>query len=261
MRTPIKRKLLDIEQQHNIQILLAVESGSRAWGFESVNSDWDVRFIYVHAPEWYLRIQPQRNVIEYPIESTAHGELDINGWELRKSLQLMQKSNPTLLEWLDSPLVYQEATDCMQEYRQLAKGFFNPHDCFHHYLHMALNQYRELIGKDQVKLKKYLYMLRPILACLWLERNYGPVPMRFQTLLESIIETSELRRAIDQLITDKKQGTELGLGLPITIIDNFLTEAVNRLKEVEILSPQLPLPILQQADKYFFNTVMNLPIG
>src|SRR4030095_590913 len=98
----IRHKLADIERAEDVRILFAVESGSRAWGFPSPDSDYDVRFLYVHKADWYLSIDPRRDVIELPIE----GEFDINGWDLRKALQLLIKSNPVLLEWLRSPVLY-----------------------------------------------------------------------------------------------------------------------------------------------------------
>lgn len=99
----IQDRLNTIEQQHDVKIILAIESGSRAWGFASPDSDWDVRFLYVHREPWYFKVHAGRDVIETGIEQHPLGELDINGWELRKSLQLLHKSNPALMEWLQSP--------------------------------------------------------------------------------------------------------------------------------------------------------------
>lgn len=104
VRTRVLVELEAIEQRHDVRVLFACESGSRGWGFASPDSDYDVRFLYVHKPEWYLRVEPQRDVIERPIDDV----LDVSGWELRKALQLMRRSNPTLFEWLDSPVIYRE---------------------------------------------------------------------------------------------------------------------------------------------------------
>lgn len=104
MTTEIQQELSRLEIQHNIQILYAVESGSRAWGFASVNSDWDVRYIYVHRPEWYLHIDDKKD----NQEEILPNDIDLAGWELRKALRLFRKSNPPMLEWLDSPIVYRE---------------------------------------------------------------------------------------------------------------------------------------------------------
>src|SRR6056297_3590984 len=100
----IQSRLEALEQQENIHIALAVESGSRAWGFASSDSDYDVRFVYLRPTNWYLSIdlERRRDVIEQPIID----EYDVGGWDLRKALQLLRKCNPPLLEWLNSPIVY-----------------------------------------------------------------------------------------------------------------------------------------------------------
>ena len=97
MENVIQGHLRDIEQEHDVKVLLAVATGSRAWGWDSPSSDWDVRFIYVHKPEWYFKIEPQRDVIE----KMTGDNVDLAGWELRKALYLLKRSNPSLLEWLN----------------------------------------------------------------------------------------------------------------------------------------------------------------
>ena len=89
-----------------MRVLLAVESGSRAWGFASPNSDYDARFIYSSAPDWYLSIdlEDKHDVIEYPIVD----EIDLNGWDVRKALRLFARSNPAFVEWIQSPTIYLE---------------------------------------------------------------------------------------------------------------------------------------------------------
>jgi uncharacterized protein len=103
----IQACLSDIEKTHQVKIIYSCESGSRAWGFPSADSDYDVRFLYLHPVDWYLSIEDKRDVIEVPIKN----KLDITGWDLRKALQLFRKSNPPLLEWLGSPIVYWERYD------------------------------------------------------------------------------------------------------------------------------------------------------
>ena len=104
MRKKIQTQLRRIEEEESIKILLAVESGSRAWGFASPDSDYDVRFIYIRRMEDYLKLEKVRDVIELPMDDV----LDMNGWDLQKTLRLLYKSNPTLFEWFSSPIVYQE---------------------------------------------------------------------------------------------------------------------------------------------------------
>ncbi|WP_246156199.1 nucleotidyltransferase domain-containing protein [Thiohalocapsa marina] len=183
-RAEIAAQLAAIEDAHGVRILYACESGSRGWGFASPDSDYDVRFLYVHPLAWYLRVHPQRDVIEQPID----GDLDINGWELRKALALLGKGNATLVEWLDSPIIYRADPHFLTAMREAARELHRPERSFHHYVHMARGNDREFLTRGQVRLKKYLYVLRPLLATLWIEQGRGPAPMRFETLVDALIE-------------------------------------------------------------------------
>ena len=160
MKDTIQKELAQIEQTQNVRILLAVESGSRAWGFASPDSDYDVRFIYVRPKDAYLRLQKHRDVIELPINDA----LDINGWDLTKTLRLLHKSNPTLFEWGASPIVYLE-TDFAARFKSVMGRYFSSKRGLYHYIHMAAGNYREYIKGDMIKAKKYFYVLRPVLAC------------------------------------------------------------------------------------------------
>lgn len=122
MRERVLDELARIERERNVRVLYACESGSRAWGFASTDSDYDVRFVYVEKPEWFIQVDAGRDVIERPLDD----ELDISGWELRKTLGLLRKSNPTLLEWLDSPLVYRSEPAATARLRELAEAFYSP---------------------------------------------------------------------------------------------------------------------------------------
>jgi len=199
----IQERLNSIEQKHDVKIILAIESGSRAWGFASPDSDWDVRFLYVHREPWYFKVHAGRDVIETGIEQHPLGELDINGWELRKSLQLLHKSNPALMEWLQSPLIYHRDAAIMDAYDNMAKAFFKPLACFQHYLSMAITNTREFVHKDEVRLKKYLYVLRPIFACQWIEQFGEMPPIEFHRLLDRLLPEGALRVEIDALLVKK----------------------------------------------------------
>ena len=153
MTEEIQKELLRLEHQHEIKILYAVESGSRAWGFASTDSDWDVRYIYVHNLDWYLKIDDQRDNLEEMLPN----DLDFAGWELKKALRLFRKSNPALLEWLRSPIVYLQQHSMADKLRDLTKEYFNPKSCLHHYLHMAEGNFKVYLEKDMVKVKKYFY--------------------------------------------------------------------------------------------------------
>ncbi len=175
MEREIRDTLDRIETREDVRVLYAVESGSRAWGFASTDSDWDVRFLYLRRPEWYLSVQRRRDVLEYPL---ADG-LDVSGWDLKKALGLFAKSNPPLLEWLRSPIVYREAFSAAARLRVLAADYFSPRSCMHHYLSMAEGNYREYLQRDPVRVKKYFYVLRPVLACRWIQMHGTTPPTEF----------------------------------------------------------------------------------
>jgi predicted nucleotidyltransferase len=229
VRAQIKAELERVEQEKGVCVIYACESGSRAWGFASSDSDYDVRLIYVHPTEWYLRVMAGSDTIERPIE----GLLDVSGWDLKKALQLLRKSNPPLLEWLQSPIVYHERPDTVQRIRELMPVYYEPAACHYHYLHMARGNYRDFLQGDEVWLKKYFYVLRPVLACLWIERGYGVVPTEFQTLAERILDESPVKAAVQDLIERKKAGEELDRGPHIPAISSFLSHEVDRLSDLQ----------------------------
>ncbi len=229
IRTQIEAELERVEQEKSVCILYACESGSRAWGFESSDSDYDVRFLYVHPIEWYLRVVSGSDTIERPIE----GLLDVSGWDLKKALQLLRKSNPPLLEWLQSPIVYHERSAVVQRIRELMPVYYEPTACHYHYFHVAQGNYRDFLQGDMVRLKKYFYVLRPVLACLWIERGYGVVPTRFQTLVERILDEGSVKTAVQDLIRRKKAGEELDRGPHIPAISSFLSHEVDRLSGLQ----------------------------
>lgn len=228
IQNEITRQLARMEELHDVRILLAIESGSRAWGFESPNSDWDVRFLYAPRLPWYLRVNAPRDVIELPIS----GDLDINGWELRKALGLMQKCNPVLLEWLDSPIVYRQDEAVMARFRALAREFYKPLACWQHYYHMAKGNNREYLQSKTVRLKKYLYVLRPLLCCQWIEQGRGPAPMLFQVLVDELVKDAELRAAIDALLEQKRGAEEMAEAPRVPALSYFIEVELERCAQI-----------------------------
>ena len=224
----INRRLLEVEKTQNVTVLFACESGSRAWGFASEDSDYDVRFIYIHPTDWYLSVnlEDKRDVIELPIDDVW----DINGWELRKALKLFNKSNPPLLEWLQSPIIYRENTEIMNQIRELLAVHYSPAACLYHYLSMASKNYRGYLQGDEVKLKKYFYVLRPIFACRWIERDLGSVPVEFSKLIESVDIPSDIEIIIAELLHAKMQGGELNQGKRIPVLNAFIESELHRFK-------------------------------
>ena len=223
----VRNALARLEADRKVRVLYACESGSRAWGFASHDSDYDVRFLYVHRRDWYLSVEDRRDVIEEPLTD----ELDVSGWELRKALRLLRKSNPPLLEWLKSPVVYQHDAVFTREFGELSEHFYSPRRCFAHYLHMASGNWRHhLEGRAQVSLKKYLYVFRPLLACRWIERSLGQVPMLFQELVDGVLEQCETSDALNALVARKQAGDELSFAPPDETLSRFVVAELQRLE-------------------------------
>lgn len=236
VKTAIQQKLQEIERQENVCIFYACESGSRAWGFPSADSDYDVRFLYIHPRDWYLSIEDRRDVIERPLVEN----IDLSGWEIRKALRLFRKSNPPLLEWLRSPIVYQQKFSVIDRFRELTTKFYSPENCFYHYLHMAEGIFRENLTGETVKSKRYFYVLRPLLACRWIEKGFGPVPMEFEILVERLISSEILKREISLLIARKRAGQEMDSEKKIPIIHEFIENEFSQLKRQTKLQSSLP---------------------
>ena len=246
VREEIVERLGRIEQEEGVRVVYACESGSRAWGFESSDSDYDVRFLYVHPRDWYLSVDQRRDVIERPIE----GLLDLSGWDLPKALRLFRKSNPPLLEWLGSPIVYREDGLTASRLRDLAERSHSPRACAYHYLHMAQGNFREYLRGEQVWTKKYLYVLRPLLAIQWIERGHGLVPMEFARLVEVLIPVGSLRDAIEELVERKRRGSELARGERIGPVSEFIESELAR-HESRLTIPNSPQPGIDDLDQVF----------
>lgn len=199
----IKDQLKKLKEKEGIKILLAVESGSRAWGFPSPDSDYDVRIIYIREREWYLSIDDKKDTIDY-----FHGKLlDINGWDIRKTLRLLRKSNATPFEWAQSPIVYEEKDSFRRNLLDLAEEFFQPIHSLNHYKGIARNSYDKISSSGEIKLKKLFYVIRPILAANWIVTKGSIPPMDIDSLMR-IIEDRSIVSQIEELIKIKETVNE-----------------------------------------------------
>lgn len=208
IRRRIDLDLRAIEERHGVRILFAIESGSRAWGFPSPDSDYDVRFVYAHPYAWYLSLGQRRDVIERPIT----GDLDIAGWDLRKAMGLLLKPNPVLLEWLDSPIRYRWRSEPTMALADLSGTVAHHRACWHHYRRLATRHRSTYVdGRDRVPVKKYFYLLRPVLALRWMRLIPGtPPPMRFQDLMAGTDLPSPVIDRLHRLVALKARTRELG---------------------------------------------------
>ena len=226
VREEILRRIKAAETEHGVKVLYAIESGSRAWGFESPNSDYDVRFIYAHPKEWYLAVdlEDKRDVIEYPIVD----EIDINGWDVRKALKLFWKSNPAFIEWLQSPIVYVNDDHFADKARDLMPLIASSQKGIYHYLHMAKGNFREYLKKELVPLKKYFYVLRPLLAIMWLEKYDKPAPIEFEVLRKLVSDNKPLDEAISDLLARKRASLEKEYAPAVPVINTFIESELER---------------------------------
>lgn len=222
----ISEKLDEIEKTEGVRILHAVESGSRAWGFASPDSDYDVRFVYVRPEKDYLRLEDQRDVIEWQLDEV----LDINGWDLKKALRQFAKGNATLFEWCGSPIVYRTTKD-WEKVQKVSKQYFSEKAAVYHYYGTANSTLQGYLLGDTVRYKKYFYALRPLLAAQYIEKYHAAPPVLFDDLLK-LDMPQELKAAIDELLEIKKKTTEGDKNPHMPVIRSFIESETARQKEI-----------------------------
>ncbi|MDO5086653.1 MAG: nucleotidyltransferase domain-containing protein [Comamonadaceae bacterium] len=253
-RQRILATLARIERENEVRVPFACESGSRGWGFASPDSDYDVRFIYVHRLPWYVSVTPRRDVIELPIDDV----LDVSGWDLRKALGLLRESNPTLLEWLRSPIVYQQDESAMASFHALARSHFSRVRAWHHYASMAKKNFREYLQGEQVRTKKYLYVLRPLLAARWIEQHaQSEPPMVFATLAAEALHPAQdaaLIAAIGDLLALKMRAGEAAVGPRREALHAFITAELARHAASPLQAPA-PQGDAGALDGFLYQTV------
>ena len=245
----IPAKLQEMEARENIRVIHCIESGSRAWGFASPDSDYDVRFIYVRPIDYYLRLDKTRDVIEWQLDDT----LDINGWDLQKALRLLHNSNPTLFEWNNSPIVY-KTTPEWAEISAIIGRFFQKKAGLHHYLSTAKTNYREYLKGDMVRLKKYFYVLRPILACRWILEKQTPPPMLFSELADACLDEA-LVNPVTDLLRLKMETPEMGLGPRIDVINDYLDASIEEVDQLIRLLPSDESVTWDELNRLFLKTI------
>ena len=245
----IPAKLEEIEAREKVKVIHCIESGSRAWGFASPDSDYDVRFIYIRPVEYYLRLDKTRDVIEWQLDDT----LDINGWDLQKALRLLHSSNPTLFEWNCSPIVY-KTTPEWGRISAVIDHYFQKKTGLHHYLSTAKSNYREYLKSDMVKIKKYFYVFRPVLACRWILEKQTPPPMRLSELANACLDQS-LMPAVSDLLRLKIETPEIGLGPRIDVINEYLDSSIEEIDHLLQTYPSDEKITWDELNKLFLLTV------
>ncbi len=226
MTDRIKECIADIEKSRNIQVLWACETGSRAWGFASTDSDYDIRIIYVHKKDWYLSLSEKRDSIELMLDNN---DIDITGWDLKKSLNLLRKSNASILERIQSPIIYKADPDFISELRGLAPTWYSKIACMHHYLSMSKKFISELEADREFKLKKFFYALRSASVCKWITDKETMPPIEFEKIYTNLNLDPKAVSRIEELIVLKSKIGEsymhAGEEMLLKLIKNFVEEA------------------------------------
>ena len=253
-RALIRSRLDQVARREGVTILLAVESGSRAWGFPSPDSDYDVRFIYAHPRDWYVSLTEQRDVIERPIDAEM---VDLAGWDVRKALRLLLRSNPALYEWLVSPITYIEKGSFRHQARALFEDHANARALAHHYHSIAQGQWRRWIeGRTQVRLKKYFYVIRPLLSLAWVARHRTAPPMQLFDLMSTAEVSDSVRSQIGRLQELKYMTPELGEGDRLPAVDEWVEAALNDLSPLALDLPDTARSeVPQRADELYRNLI------
>lgn len=245
-----------VARDEGVHIPLAIESGSRAWGFPSPDSDYDGRFIYVRPAHQALTIWPRRDVIETPLV----GEMDVNGWDLSKALRLLLKGNAVVVEWLQSPIAYRDAPWFRDALLGFAERWLDRGRVINHYLHLGREQQRRHLTDVEVPVKKLFYSLRPAAALCWLEAHPGEAvaPMHLPTLIAGFPTTPAIGSCVAELIAEKAKTREMGTARAPAELLAFIEDAFAR-AEAWISEPKAISPdAMRAADALFVEATRRL---
>jgi predicted nucleotidyltransferase len=206
----IDERLDGVESAHGVRIPWAIESGSRAWGFPSPDSDYDCRFVYVRSEDAYLTPWLPRDVIETPLDAVY----DVNGWDVRKAVELLVRGNAVVIEWLRSPHVYRGDSAFRTALLQLADEVVDRQAVGRHYTHVCRGQWQRYGSEHEMPLKRLFYALRPAACIRWLETHPGSAtpPMELRTLLDESGAGANVVRTVDELVELKSRTREMGVG-------------------------------------------------
>jgi hypothetical protein len=248
----IDDRLADCEAEHGVRILLAVESGSRAWGFPSPDSDYDCRFLYVRPLADYVTPWPRRDVIETPLDAVY----DVNGWDLVKALKLMFNGNAVVAEWLTSPVVYRGDADFRDRLLALARRAGRRDVAVHHYLHLGAGQWQRSFEGGRGPLKRLFYALRPAMALRWLRlRPDGSVPpMHLPTLVAEAAPDAAVADEIARLTALKATTRELGEGPLPPVLGAFMAEEFAAARAAVPRKPAADPALVREAEGLLYET-------
>jgi predicted nucleotidyltransferase len=254
-RAEIIAGLADLARDENVRVLAAIESGSRAWGFHSPDSDYDIRFLYARRLDGYLALRPPRDVIERPIV----GDIDLGGWDIAKALKLMARGNAIVAEWLSSPIIYCEEPGFRDAFTPLVHDWRSRFGDVAHYYGLARRQWAAFIeGREEVRLKKYFYVIRPAVALNWLrERPGDPPPMNLPAMLEGVTLPAETAAALLDL-RERKQtsGEAVGVGPRIPALDAYLGAMMDWARAARLPTERDDGELWARSEAFFQSTIL-----
>lgn len=257
MKAQILERLKGIESIYDVRILLAVESGSRAWGFASKDSDYDVRFIYVHKKEWYLTLIEGRDVIE---ELDSDGVMDLVGWDLKKALLLMGKGNCAFAEWLNSPIIYYSDEVFFKSMHSLKHDYFRKVSAVNHYYHMAMNHDKRYLEKRGYEMKRFMYHLRGLLASKYAALYGTYPPVLFNNLVDSMVDQEDIKTEIANLVRLKKESREHNTMIVNDSLVAFATGIATEIESIFGTFPEEGQIGYKKLDQFFLNILTTLEV-
>jgi len=226
IRAEIREIISRIEKAENVRVLFAAESGSRSWGVESPDSDYDVRFVYVRPLREYMRLEDRSDVIEWQLDEIY----DVNGWDLDKTLKQFHKGNATLFEWANSSVIYKTTEQWDNIYCSATK-YFSEKAALNHYCGTAKSTFHKYLQGENVRYKKYIYALRPLLACEYIRNNHKIPPVHFDKLMEQEIDPL-VRSAVADMLNIKANSNEGDLNPHIPVISDYIRTMIAFYDEV-----------------------------
>lgn len=247
MMVLVPEKLREIEEAYQIKILFAAESGSRSWRTAAPDADFDIRFIYIRRPKDYLRLEPMRDVLEFPIEDGW----DMSGWDLNKTLRLLYKANPRIYEWFHSPIIYTDK-EFADRFEPVMNQYFSEKTAVYHYLHMAQQTQMHFLQDEHVRLKKYLYAIHPLMAARWVLDRRTPPPVVFRALMDAVLP-EDIRADVDALIVRKVKCPEQKLMDREPKLDQYIHEQLHSLTKLAAALPEKEEPNWEALNRFFLS--------
>lgn len=224
-----------IKNHYKVKILYACESGTRAWGVNSPDNDYNIRFIYIHTPDWYLSIRDQKDSIELFVDK----QFGIVGWDIRKALRSFGKSNVAVFSWLRSPIVYESQDNFADILQDLENEYFSPKVATKHYLGLVQRTWERYANKPKITLKTYLSGLRALLSAIWITKYQTAPPMKFAKLLVLLEDYLPIQKEIKHLLELSSANGANYIIDAIPLLDKFVKtgmkicdEATTRLEKI-----------------------------